>query len=388
MSVSADRSIARLPHPIRVDAALGEPVDMLWLRDVARGVEIDAMLRDDSLSIEDLMNLLPGLPEQAHRHRHAKGCVNFGLTALMLARARLRAHGEPMIEVTERLEHGLSETDIAHGLPARYLRPPFPFCFIVFPVSTQLVLSNRESGLHRFEGTYVGRHEAPPGHRLHENSERAQALGLDPSRPTHVVEIVLTGSPEGKSGPLDDATNNLQLLFQHDDECLASILDRHDRYYSLRSARDPDYALPWRAEAQRITAAVTAVAKVLLYLGVPDARRVTHSPRTEIARQMKAVGPKKRAKLARKMATAYDRIIVGPPDNTDDASAEGADQLRRAGPAPHWRRGHFRHIAVGRGRKDREIRWFSPVLVNAQKLADRDPKARPYPIGETAGDSA
>lgn len=37
--------------------------------------------------------------------------------------------------------------------------------------------------------------------------------------------------------------------------------------------------------------------------------------------------------------------------------------------SPHWRRGHWRRVAIGVGRLDRKWRWFRPVLVNARHVA-------------------
>lgn len=32
---------------------------------------------------------------------------------------------------------------------------------------------------------------------------------------------------------------------------------------------------------------------------------------------------------------------------------------------PHWRRGHWHQVCCGKGRKERKVRWFKPVYVNA-----------------------
>lgn len=41
--------------------------------------------------------------------------------------------------------------------------------------------------------------------------------------------------------------------------------------------------------------------------------------------------------------------------------------------SPHWRRGHWRHQAVGHGRTQRELRWIRPMLINAGRFKG-DPK--------------
>lgn len=37
---------------------------------------------------------------------------------------------------------------------------------------------------------------------------------------------------------------------------------------------------------------------------------------------------------------------------------------------PHWRRGHWRRVAVGKGRTDREYRFIKPVFVNLKRLTE------------------
>jgi len=48
------------------------------------------------------------------------------------------------------------------------------------------------------------------------------------------------------------------------------------------------------------------------------------------------------------------------------AGVTSSDGLKRTN-ASHWRRGHFRMVAIGKGRAERSIRWIRPVLVNADK---------------------
>lgn len=35
---------------------------------------------------------------------------------------------------------------------------------------------------------------------------------------------------------------------------------------------------------------------------------------------------------------------------------------------PHWRRGHWRHQAVGQGRTQRELKWIRPMLINSDRF--------------------
>ena len=37
---------------------------------------------------------------------------------------------------------------------------------------------------------------------------------------------------------------------------------------------------------------------------------------------------------------------------------------------PHWRRGHWRRYAVGKGRKDRVWKWVPAVYINKHRLLE------------------
>jgi hypothetical protein len=87
------------------------------------------------------------------------------------------------------------------------------------------------SCLHELEGPYVGSHEVPPHHILHERKIRGAALRMDPSRPTRVIELIFTGSPIGKRYALDDAAQDVTLFNPDEDKCLIAMLARHHVNY-------------------------------------------------------------------------------------------------------------------------------------------------------------
>ncbi|WP_200389720.1 hypothetical protein [Thiocapsa imhoffii] len=125
------------------------------------------------------------------------------------------------------------------------------------------------------------------------------------------------------------------------------------------------------------------LAKVLLYLNLPDAEKWRLTERTELAK----LGPKKAAKLGRKLRTAYDRILIGPsavPDATESGLPSG---LTRTGGErhvkPHWRRGRFRRIRYGEKFSESRLGWIQPVLVNAGELVGASAagvKTKPYVV--------
>jgi len=75
------------------------------------------------------------------------------------------------------------------------------------------------------------------------------------------------------------------------------------------------------------------------------------------------LGQEKKARLQRKLATAYDRVVIGPasvPDaEASDANARASESQRSV--KAHWRRGHFRTILYGETRIKPRLGWIKPV---------------------------
>jgi hypothetical protein len=340
---------------------------------------VQPYLADDSTTTEWILNRVPGMTEAALASMGAPGSFNLGAFLLLLARARLRAYGDPILEVSVPLQTLLAETDLADGLPARFFCCPYPMVYVAFARPCPLKINNRASGLHEVEGAYVGSYLVAPGHELHERAGRSSALGLDPRRPTRVIELTITGSPIGKQNALDDASQDLVLFIQDEDACLGTLLARHNAYYASPAACDmPGFQLPRPEEVAMSTAVIELLAKVLLYLNLPETERAPVTERTALERRLHRLGPKKAARLKRRLATAYDRILIGPTKAPDAEPAPAApDSKPHRSLRPHWRRGHFRRIRYGEQLSESRLGWIRPVLVKASE-AFGAVKAKPY----------
>jgi hypothetical protein len=102
--------------------------------------------------------------------------------------------------------------------------------------------------------------------------------------------------------------------------------------------------------------------KVFLYWNVEQARRVVETPYTNAMQQLKQLGPKKAAKLRRRVDSLYDRILLGPLVQPDHGNGvHGAV-------SPHWRRGHFRMQPHGPQQSLRKVIFITPTLVRADRL--------------------
>ncbi|MGL5194802.1 MAG: hypothetical protein ACRC8Y_14555 [Chroococcales cyanobacterium] len=60
----------------------------------------------------------------------------------------------------------------------------------------------------------------------------------------------------------------------------------------------------------------------------------------------------------------FSPLIIGQKFQPRTERTSGTTHSTHATPRTHWRRGHWRRVAIGEGRQQREWRWIQPVLVN------------------------
>ncbi|MBK1618439.1 hypothetical protein CKO42_08315 [Lamprobacter modestohalophilus] len=383
MDLNDDPKIWTLPHPVRMEAAVnGEQVDRQMFEHLGVLAGLEPYLGDAHASTEWIINNVPRMFAVGQTHFGLLGGENMGSFMLTVARTRLRAQGDPILQLSTPLQTMLAQTDLVVGLPCRYFRPPSTLVYIEFSRPNALRVSNQLSGLHECEGAYLGSYELPAGHEVFHNPARNRALGLDPSQPVRAVEIVITGSPIGKSGVLDDASRDTLLLIQYEDECLQTVLERHMAWYNNPAAYANLGMAPVRADdVAMLRPVVELLAKALLYLHLGDAEQVKVNARSELARKRKGLGYKKQARLQRKLAAAYDRIVIGPasfPAPAEPQNHDSTGEAQRSVKA-HWRRGHFRTILYGEKRRKQRLGWIKPVLVNAAQAFEAA-KTKPYVV--------
>ena len=359
-----DSGLFDLPHPVRADAAFGRPME-----EALFGAEFWTALKpwlgDEMVPTEWNLNHAPGVYELARDSSNVPGTVNLGLLSLVLARARLRAHGDPVLQVHPALHEQLLETDLGAKLPVELFRLPYTEAFIEFGRPSGLSIFNPASGEHEVEGAYVESYQVAPQSFIFEKDDRREHLGLDPGKSTRIIEIVLTGSPRGKENALDDASQNVALFLQDGAADLHTAIERHFAFYRLPAAGSfPGFVPPDERERASFEKAVYQLAKVMLYLNLPEAEQARRPERSELLQRLRGLGPKKAARLQRKLARAYDRIVIGGRREVV-GSASGVPDNAPGSVRPHWRRGHFRRIRFGEGLAESRLGWIRPVLVNA-----------------------
>lgn len=268
---------------------------------------------------------------------------------------------QPYFVLDDALVAMLEHTDLAEDIPLSMLALPFPRFYVEFgrTRSIALRLPNVVTGEHILEGAYV---EAGT------NPEFGDGL-----------YVMLTGSPLGKSGPLDDATQGVYLAEQRREMPLREALA-----WSFRKSAELVAGSPFRASPMALMQpsleCLVFLAKAILYIGLAEARRTNRPERSNWERAHAALkSTAKRAKAARRAAGLVDHILVSaPPAPSSEDGAPGAGAGRTV--AAHWRRGHYRMQAHGPRMGLRKLILLRPVLVNAGQAGTVQVPVRDYAV--------
>jgi hypothetical protein len=311
------------------------------------------VIRPLSAEIASKLNARPEFAPLTRTLNYAntqEGGTEMGNSFAFLLALRQYFVPQPHFLVDDSLLELLDNTDISKELSMDTLKLPFPRCFIEFGTSRQLrhKVPNTLSGLHALEGVYC-----------ESGSHPAFGEGL---------YFMLTGSPLGKSGPLDDATNSVFLASSPAGRPLAEALQESAalaREVSRQSGlnESPKEFLDYAQESLEF------LAKVLLYISLPECRRDVQKGKSLA---QKAVASKKSAakqrKAQKRAARQQDVILIQaapghlPPQ--DDAGHAHGRKVRA-----HWRRGHYRMHAHGPALALRKVIFVQPVLVAATETA-------------------
>ncbi len=235
-----------------------------------------------------------------------------------------------LIELTPALQLLLARSDLGDDIPVDLLRPPMPACYVRFGDDMQqaALLPRREGFTYtRIDGVYV--------FDTMFAGERGLAL----------IAIYDVGDHPGLG------LSGINVIIGDEREPLVHVMG------GISAKIGNEQRLHHQAVAQMCT-------KVFLYWNVEQARRVEESPYTEAMQQLVRLGPKKAAKLRRRVDHLYDRILLGPltlPDHAHGARGEVS---------AHWRRGHFRMQPHGPQRSLRKVIFIAPTLVRADRLIE------------------
>jgi hypothetical protein len=233
-----------------------------------------------------------------------------------------------IIEPTDALEQMLVASDLGEDLPADVFRPPFPACFIRF------------------------------GKAFHRATTDSGRNGPD-DRPMHGVYVFETVREQQRALTLislfvDDEppmfyANSIELIFGDESQSLAKLIRE-------TCEADADESAHFESIAQ-------IVAKVFLYMSLPQAVRIEERDYTAVRDRLNRIGPKKAAKLQRQLPDLYDRIILGP----QEIHVHGHGEV-----SPHLRRGHFTMQPHGPRNSLRKLMFIAPIWVRADRLVGHE----------------
>ena len=337
-NLSQDERLLALPHHRRIALGGAVGLEVAFLEEFAPDVVAEAKREHSTRQdiAETMLRAYPHLAAEVYKGRFDVLC-DVGLR-LMNHFGRIRH-----FQTTDSLEEMLQSTDFGDDIPAAWFRTPFDNVFIEFGEHRRspLTILDPNSGVHVVEGAYLlSGLSAPIG------GGDTLVRGFD---------LVIFGSPIGKRNTMDDAFIHMGFPIEDESQPITELVSRVVENYSVR--REFENAPAFRPVVEHL-------AKVLVYLGMRDARQRVVVEGSDSERRIRGLkSPAKQEKARRQAARLYDRVVVGPT-NPLEGSGSGTGGLGGT-VRQHVRRGHLRMQAHGPKHSLRRPVWIHPSLVGA-----------------------
>lgn len=267
------------------------------------------------------------------------------------------AHGALLI-VRKTLVDRLNETEMDSGFPAMYLHSPYPDAYFQF--EAPLVRHRSDGGKFSITGFYA-------------SEETAESVGvIDHPSANRLLSIAFSYRQNEEA--LRVGAIVVPFMIEQDDQRDFTTTIRE--HMAEHIAAQPDMADDDIADLAFTHDALALATKILLYANLKTARKEEHSERSQLLDAMKKLKGSQRDKVAKKLRTTYDYILLGPEETEEDHLAKGMGERKMP---VHWRKGFFRNQAHGPGLTLRKHIWIAPVLVNAGNLGGEEPpEPKPY----------
>jgi hypothetical protein len=243
---------------------------------------------------------------------------------LATAAALYQVRPHTVIEVTEALQTWLAQTDIGDDVPVSLFQLPMPAVYLrMGPEMARVVDDTLWANVNRpltTSGVYI--FETLKGERRDLVFIAVGVADHDQEMP-HLLQVCFSD--------MNDS------LIDHVSRASTTVADSKSSFVPL----------------------VQMCAKVLLYMQTVGAVRIDDLRQHDLVSQLARVGKSKRSRFGRRLASRYNRIIVGPAELIRYYEGEVA---------PHWRRGHLRMQAHGPQFSLRKLIFIAPTLVRKDRL--------------------
>lgn len=346
-----DETTMRLAHPQRCTVCLSGQDFFIW-KELLGGrtwSALESRFREQFGMTGDILAEMIQDPQHhtldqlTEMLAQGEGSTEMGSAFSVMLFARQTASPQPQFLVEDELVELLEQTDISDDLPVAVLTLPYPRCYIELGRSRTVGhrVPNPATGLHILEGAYL---------------ETGTSAERGPG-----IFVMLTGSPLGRDNAMDDATNSLFVSTANPQQSLRTAL-LNARRDSAELASElglvPNMPEYFKHEFE----ALKLLAKVLLYLNLPQARKDVRKELTEAWRAVVAKkNPAKRARAEKELRRLADYILVTAPPEQREAGANPSGK----GVKSHWRRGHYRLQAHGPQHSLRKVLFVQPTLVGS-----------------------
>lgn len=248
-----------------------------------------------------------------------------------------------VVSATDGLLEILDRTDLGDDCPVSFLQPPFDLTYFVTKTPAMaLDEPNDTEGRVLIDGMFVQRWIEGETHHL--------LIDAFLTAPSHGHPYPLEVIPFKLSWVASDTLAHLREQIEEDDGLGRQVLDTY--------------------------------AGMALYMNSRDARKIERRDHSQAVESLAKKGRKKRKPEDYAAVNgSVDCIQVGPLEVSPQPFEHDATQTQRTGKRAHYRRGFVRfNQRVGKGRQQTRPVFVSPVLVNANKLADGLPEKKTYVI--------
>jgi hypothetical protein len=190
---------------------------------------------------------------------------------------------------------------------------------------------------------------------------------------SRAVSIVLVYE-ENRAFPPVIEGDAMEWAFEPDDT--SDFAAKLEAAYGTLLTKAGPYTDVINAERRLEKDALLLACKVLLYVGLKNARLVERPQRSMLLSQARQAKGREKDKLWTRAQNVVDYIDVGPEEALPELLPSAGGQSDKA-MRPHWRRGYYRGQAFGPGRSERRTVWIEPVLVRSDRLTGRDEPPKP-----------